>query len=143
MQKKEVKWQKKILIETNFPKNKIKQVVYAIKIHRDSTRINPKTKEAAILQDADKLDALGAITIARMFSSGGKLGIPIYNPNVPIGEPKKDYDSDSTIHGFHHKILQIKPEVFHTLEARKIAKSRYKYVEEFLDRFMKEWDGKE
>jgi len=133
---------KKVLEETSFPKEKIDKVTYAIRIHRHSKGIKAATKEAEILQDADRLDALGAITIARMFSSGGEIGIPIYNPNIPIGEKGKDYDSHSTIHGFHQKILKLKPELFNTEEAKKIAVGRYKYVEEFLDRFMKEWEGK-
>ena len=133
---------RQILEKTDFPKDKIDKVSYCIKIHRHSSNITPETKEAAILQDADRLDALGAITIGRMFSSGGKLGIPMYNPNVPLGKVLPGYDSESTIHGFYAKILKITPDTFKTKEAREIAKERYRFVEEFLDRFMKEWEGK-
>lgn len=133
---------RKILEKSNFPQDKIKDVCYAIKIHRYSKNIKAKTKEAGILQDADRLDALGAITIGRMFSTGGKIGIPLYKPGIPFGKIKKGYSSDSTIHGFHTRILPIKPEKFNTKEARIIAKHRYGFVKQFLDEFMNEWEGK-
>lgn len=131
-----------ILERSGFPREKIKGVCYAIKIHRHSAGIKPKTKEAAILQDADRLDALGAITIGRMFSSGGEIGRPMYDPSVPLNKKSPTYDSCSTIHGFFNKILKLKPGTFNTHEARKIAKGRYEFVEEFLNRFLKEWEGK-
>lgn len=133
----------KILKDMNFPKEKIEKVSYAIKVHRDSKRIKAETKEAEILQDADKLDALGAITIGRMFSTGGKTDRPLYKPDIPFGKVYAGYKSDSTIHGFYAKILKITPDIFNTKEARKIAKRRYKFVEEFLDHFFKEWEGKD
>ncbi len=132
----------KILKEMNFREDKIKDVVHCIKVHRHSKGLNAETKEAEILQDADRLDALGAITIARMFSTGGKRGVPLHNPTIPFGNPREGYYSESTIHGFHNKILKIKPETFHTSFAKKLAKARYKFVEKFLDEFLKEWEGK-
>jgi len=136
------KMAEKILKDMNFPEDKISKVVYAIKVHRHSKNIFPETKEAAILQDADRLDALGAITIARMFSSGGKAGIPLYNPRQK--ETSNTYNGQkSTIEGFHKKILKITPETFKTKKAKEIAKGRYEYVENFIKRFIKEWEGKE
>jgi uncharacterized protein len=132
----------KILEESKFPKEKINAVCYAIKVHRHSSGINPNTKEAEIIQDADRLDALGAITIGRMFSTGGKIETPMYDPSKPFGKVYPGYTSDSTIHGFYSKIFKIKPETFRTKKAQEIAKGRYKFVEEFVDRFIKEWEGK-
>jgi uncharacterized protein len=132
---------KKILKEINFPEEKIKDVVYAIKVHRHSKKIKAETKEAEILQDADRLDALGAITIARMFSTGGELNRPLYDPKIPFDDKTYNFYT-STIHGFYHRILKITPETFNTKEAKEIAKERYKFVQEFLDRFLKEWEGK-
>ena len=131
----------KILKEMNFPEDKIKNVVHSIKVHRHSKGLIAKTKEAKIIQDADRLDALGAMTIARMFSTGGKMDRPLYKPDIPFGEIKKGYDSDSTIHGFYAKILKIKPENFNTEFAKKLAKGRYLFVENFLNQFFKEWKG--
>ena len=132
---------KELLRELEFPEKKTDRVVYAVRVHRHSGGITPETKEAKILQDADRLDALGAITIARMFSSGGKAGIPLHDPHKRNNI--KDYKGQkSTFEGFNRKILKITPEKFHTKKAREIAKERYSYVEEFLDRFLKEWEGK-
>jgi uncharacterized protein len=122
----------------SFPEEKIKQVIHAIKVHRHSKGLKAETKEAEILQDADRLDALGAITIARMFSTGGEINIPIHKPEIPFENPEHHI---STIHGFYHRILKITPETFNTKEAKEIAKERYKFVEVFLDRFLKEWKG--
>lgn len=132
----------KILKKMDFPEEKIEQVSYAIKVHRHSKGINAETIEARILQDADRLDALGAITIGRMFSTGGKLNRPLHNPKIPFGKTYPGYKSDSTIHGFHSKILKITPDSFNTKQAKEIAKERYKFVQEFIDRFLKEWEGK-
>jgi len=135
------KMAEEILKKTNFPDDKIKNVTHSIKVHRHSKRLTAETKEAKILQDADRLDALGAITIARMFSTGGKINRPLYKPEIPFGEVHKGYYSDSTIHGFYAKILKITPETFNTQFAKKLAKGRYKFVEEFLKQFFKEWKG--
>ncbi len=134
---------KEILDKSNFQKNKINEVLHAIESHRQSRGADPETEEAKILSDADKLDALGAITIGRIFSTGGKIDRPLYDPRIP---PEKDYKnkgySNTTINGFYQKLLKLKPENFHTKEAKRLAEGRYRFVEEFLDRFLKEWEGK-
>ena len=101
------KMAKEILEQMNFPKDKIKEIVHCIEVHRHSKGLIAKSKEAKIIQDADRLDALGAITIGRMFSTGGKINRPLYNPEIPFGKIYKGYYSDSTIHGFYAKILKI------------------------------------
>ncbi|KHO53812.1 MAG: Metal dependent phosphohydrolase [archaeon GW2011_AR13] len=133
------KMAKEILEQMNFPKDKIKEIVHCIEVHRHSKGLIAKSKEAKIIQDADRLDALGAITIGRMFSTGGKINRPLYNPEIPFGKIYKGYYSDSTIHGFYAKILKITPNTFNTKSAKKLAKGRYKFVEKFLDQFFKEW----
>lgn len=131
----------KILTEMNFPQDKIKKIVYVIKVHRYSKNLKAETKEAEILQDADRLDALGAICIARVFRYGAKEGRPIYDPKIP---PKKVYKSDAetSLNHFYEKILKIKPETFNTKKAQEIAKERYAFVKEFVERFVDEWEGK-
>ncbi len=128
---------KKILKEINFPEEKIKKVVHAIKVHRYS-----KNKEAKIIQDADRLDALGAICIARVFRYGAKEGRLIYDPKIP---PKQKYESnaETSINHFYEKILKIKPETFKIKKTREIAKERYAFVKEFVERFVKEWRGRD
>lgn len=118
----------KILEKTNFPKEKIPAVIYAITVHCFRKRVEPKTIEAKILQDADRLDALGAIIVTRMLRHD--LSQPIYDSKI---KPKKKYTGPSTtvINHFIEKISKITPDSFHTKTARKIAKHRYKFVVSF------------
>jgi uncharacterized protein len=136
------KMAERILKETDFPKDKIEAVVYAISIHRHSSEVKSKTREADILQDADRLDALGAIIIGRMFAVGGKVGIPFHDPKISLGREGKGGYSKTVINGFYDKLAKIKPNTFKTKKAREIAEGRYDYVMDFAERFKKEWEGK-
>jgi len=132
-----------ILREVGFPVEKISQVVYAIRVHRYGKRITPDTLEASILQDADRLDALGAICIARVFSFSVKMNRPMYDLSIP---PNPNYDgksirSQTAINHFYEKILKIKPETFKTKKAQEIARGRYQAIVDFVERFKKEWVG--
>ncbi|MFA6430117.1 MAG: HD domain-containing protein [Candidatus Paceibacterota bacterium] len=132
----------KIILEKyNLSEDKIKNIVHCIKAHRYSKRIKPETKEAKIIQDADRLDAIGAICIARVFGYSGKRDKPFHVSSI---KPKTKYsgESETSINHFFEKILKIKPEGFHTKMARNIAKKRYKFTKDFVDRFLKEWEGK-
>lgn len=135
------KMAKEFLEKTDFSKEKIKGVTNCIRVHRYSLNLKAMSKEEQILQDADQLDALGAIAIARIFSYGGKQNRPIHDPNIP---PKPVYISDAktSINHFYEKILKIKPETFNTELARNIAKQRYNFILKFLKQFHEEWDGK-
>ncbi len=102
-----------------------------------------ETIEFRIVSDADKLDAIGAIGIARTFHFGGARGNPIYDPSVPLLSPPdaeayRRYDR-STIHHFYDKLLKIK-DMLYTETARKMAEERHRFMEMFLDRFFKEWN---
>jgi uncharacterized protein len=130
----------KILKEVKFPENKIRGVIHAIRVHRHSAGLKAETKEAEILQDADRLDALGAITVARMFSTGGELNLPLYDSTISFDDKRHNFNT-SVLHGFYNKIFKITPQSFNTLEAKKIAKERYNFVKQFVERFLKEWKG--
>lgn len=129
---------RRILKKCNFSPEKVDDVIYCIKVHRFSKGLKPKSLEARIIQDADRLDMIGAIGIARVFSRAGALNHPIYDPSIPA---KKVYDGKSltAINHFYEKLLKSK-NVFHTSCAKKISKNRYKFVEEFLERFLGEWN---
>lgn len=131
-----------ILREINFPEEKIENVVHAISVHRYSKQLKAETEEAEIIQDADRLDAIGAINIGRTFSRGGEKGRPLHDPSI---EPNKEYTNKVKAHSsmahFYEKILKIKPETFKTKLAKEIAKERYAFTEEFIERFEKEWRG--
>ena len=92
----------------------------------------PSSIEGKIVQDADRLDALGAIGIARAFAYGGKNNRMIYNPS-------KD-DNMNTIAHFYDKLLKLK-DLMNTFEAKIIAEKRMRYMLEFLDEFYLEWEG--
>ena len=131
----------KVLKEENYPEDKIQNIKHCIAVHRYSKKLEPKTKEARILQDADRLEALGAICVARVFTYNGLHKIPLYDPWL---EPEKEYHGQHTtaINHFYEKILKIKPETFHTSRAKEIAKGRYDFVVKFLEQFKSEWEGK-
>jgi len=104
------------------------------------------TTEGMIVQDADRLDAIGAIGIARTFAYGGHRGQEIFNPDVrpEWHDSFEEYKNctGSTINHFYEKLLLLK-DLMNTETARKIAMERHRYMEQFLDRFYKEWDGKD
>lgn len=131
------KMARKILEEVDFPKDKIQKVVECIKVHRFRSGLAPSSLEAKILQDADRLDIIGAVGIARVFARGGWSNKPIYDPFIL---PKNRYDgkSDTSINHICEKLLKVK-ETMNTPAARKMAEDRHNYVQQFLDRFFKEW----
>ncbi|WP_226642196.1 HD domain-containing protein [Mesobacillus subterraneus] len=101
--------------------------------------------EAEIVQDADRLDALGAIGIARTFAFGGKKGHPIYEPELNVRdqmtlEEYRQGDSSSVNH-FYEKLLKLKDKM-NTKHARQLAEERHRFMENFLDQFYSEWNGK-
>jgi len=129
-----------ILEKTDFPKEKIVHVCECIRVHRFSKGLKAETKEAMIIQDADRLDALGAIAIARIFAYGGKKGRIMHLPDIKPRENSDGESKTSFIH-FYEKILKIKPEIFNTITAKRIAKHRYKFVKKFMKEFLEEWEG--
>jgi len=104
-----------------------------------------KTKEGMIVQDADRLDVLGAIGIARAFAYGGFKQREIYNPSVKIKFHKSfnEYKKakSTSINHFYEKLLLIKDRL-NTKTAKKIARERHKFLEDYLKQFFKEWKVK-
>jgi uncharacterized protein len=104
------------------------------------------TKEGKVVQDADRLDALGAIGIARCFAYGGSKQREIHNPNVKptMHQTFDDYKKSqgTSFNHFHEKLLLLKDRM-NTTAGKKLAEERHKFMEKFLDRFSKEWEGKD
>jgi uncharacterized protein len=104
------------------------------------------TIEGMIVQDADRLDAIGAVGIGRAFAYGGHAGRPIYDPDEPpqMHASFEQYKSSqsATINHFYEKLLLLKDRM-NTETAKKIAAERHAFMEQFLDRFLNEWDGKD
>ncbi|WP_233569776.1 HD domain-containing protein [Falsibacillus albus] len=102
--------------------------------------------EAQIVRDADRLDALGAIGIARTFAYGGKKGAPLYDPSLPVRKDMtvEEYRNgkSSSIHHFYEKLLLLKDKM-HTKTAKELAQKRHHVMEDFLKQFYTEWNGSE
>jgi len=130
---------RKVLEEVDFPKEKIDKVIHCIKAHRFKRDVKVECLEAKILQDADRLDIIGAIGLARVFTRGGWGNQPIYDPSTP---PKEKYDGKSltSVNHIYEKILKVK-DTININTAKEIAKGRHKFVEQFLERLFKEWKG--
>ena len=122
---------------TNFPKGKIKSAVHAIEAHSYSAGIEPETIEANIVQDADRLDALGAIGIARCLLVGGKLDRPLYNLDDPFCESRVPDDSIYTIDHFYEKLFKL-PELLNTESAKDIASDRIEFMKRYLSQLREE-----
>ena len=128
--------------------SKIPKILQTVKLHEeyDFSKRGKTAKdiETLIVQDADNLDAIGAIGIARTFAFGGAHKIPIWTPETPIGRQyldESEFDS-SIIHHFYHKLLKLK-ENMNTKTATKIAEKRTRFMEDFLKEFFREWEGKD
>ncbi|GAA0483073.1 HD domain-containing protein [Alkalibacterium sp. m-11] len=102
------------------------------------------TLEAQIVQDADRLDAIGAIGIARCFTYAGSKGDVIFNPELSVRESmtEKEYREgpSSAVHHFYEKLLKLK-DLMNTETAKQIAEERHAFMEDFLIQFFNEWEG--
>ena len=104
-----------------------------------------KSTELQILQDADRLDAIGAIGIARAFSYGGYKKREFYNPDIPpkLNMTKEEYkkSESTTINHFYEKLLLLK-DLMNTDKGKEIAIHRHEFLELFLNQFLDEWNGR-
>ncbi|WP_042697246.1 HD domain-containing protein [Thermococcus sp. PK] len=120
--KESAKIARRFLTSLNY--QKVEDVVHAIEAHRFSRPPEPQTLEAKILSDADKLDAIGAIGVARVFMYSGEHG----------------RDIEASIKHFEEKILKLK-DLMYTKTAKRLAEERHRFVEEFIERLLKEIEG--
>ena len=102
------------------------------------------SKELEIVQDADRLDAIGAIGIARTFNYGGFKNRALYNPSIApnLNMSKEEYKNSNspTLNHFYEKLLLLKDKM-NTPSGKKIAEARHQYMENFLSQFYAEWQG--
>ena len=127
-----------ILLSHGYPQDQINHISSCIRAHSYSKRFVPESLEGRILQDADRLDALGAIGIARTFSVGGSQNRTFYNANDPFCRSDRELDDIRwTLDHFQAKLLKLK-DLMHTGTAKKIAQQRTKFMMLFIRQLQKE-----
>lgn len=128
------------------PSSVIEHVLTIIETMSFSTGRSLGSLEAKVVQDADRLDAMGAIGIARAFIYAGSKGRPIFDPQYAVREEmtKEEYRNgkSSTIHHFYEKLLKLK-DLMNTEEAIRLAQERHEFMEQYLEQFFKEYTVEE
>lgn len=115
----------------------VEAVAHAIEAHSFSAGIEPRTLEACILQDADRLDAIGLIGVARCFYTAGRLGSALYDPDDPRAEHRELDDRRHALDHFPAKLLRL-AQGFRTAAGRRLAAERHVRLQRFLDGFLGE-----
>jgi len=120
------------LTEISYPEELLPEVFHAIEAHSYSAGIPVRSKEAAIVQDADRLDSLGAIGIARCLLVGGKLNLQLINQEDPFCDQREPDDSQFTIDHFYAKLFKL-PDTMKTEAGKKEAQRRAQLMQRYLD----------
>ena len=118
----------------------IPAIEHAIAAHSFSAGIPPQTLEAQVVQDADRLDALGAIGIARTMMLGGAMGKPLYDEDEPLPQTRVADDRVYVIDHFYTKLLRL-AEMFHTTAGRREAERRTRLMRNYLAELEREVSG--
>jgi uncharacterized protein len=125
---------------------KVVEIVDGINFRGARVKHEIPSIEGKIVFDADKLDAIGAIGIARTFAFGGFMQRPIYEPDIKpyFHKTFEEYKNGKshTINHFYEKLLLLR-KIMNTKKAKQIASKRHKFMEKFLDKFYLEWEGKD
>ncbi|PEN12249.1 hydrolase [Longibacter salinarum] len=130
----------RFLKRIGYPEETHEAIHHAIEAHSYSAGIVPETTEARVVQDADRLDAIGAIGIARCFMVGGALESELYNVDDPFCEDRKPDDHTYTIDHFYEKLLGL-PETMQTQAGRKEAERRADVMRDYLNDLRREITG--
>lgn len=130
----------------NYSNERIEQICHIVsQVSFKGENIIPDTIEGKIVQDADRLDAIGAIGIGRTFAYGGSRNRPMHIPNENYKEnmSSEEYykNNGTSINHFYEKLLKLK-DFMNTETAKNMAIHRHKYMQEFLQEFYDEWEGK-
>ena len=115
----------------------IKAIKHCIITHSFSANIHPETIEAKLLQDADRLDSLGAIGVSRCLQVGGAINIPLYNREDPFCDSRNPDDKTNSIDHFYSKLFLL-TDTLHTKEAKRIAQRRVGFMRKYLDELNQE-----
>ena len=121
----------RFLESVNYPSDFLEDIFHAIEAHSFSANIPTRTLEARIVQDADRLEAVGAIGIARCFLTGGSMGTPLYEPTDPFAENRELDDRRFTLDHFYCKLLGL-VDTMKTEAGKAEAVKRTDYIKAFL-----------
>ncbi len=120
-----------LLRDWGYPEKYLAAIRHAIEAHSWSAGITPQTLEAQVVQDADRIDSMGAIGVARAILVGGALGRALYHPDDPLCEQRRSDDKEYTLDHFFSKLLTLK-DGFHTAAARTEAQKRHDFMQQYL-----------
>jgi len=115
-------------------------IVHCVRAHRFRDDYAPATVEARVLFDADKLDAIGAVGVARAYLFAGELGACLHNPNLPPEQACSYSRDDTGYREFVVKLSKIKDRIL-TGEGRRLAEERHRFMTSFFERFLEEYAG--
>jgi uncharacterized protein len=128
------------LAALRFPEDRLDAVAHAIEAHSFSAAITPRTLEAKIVQDADRLDALGAVGLARMFYTAGRMGIGLAHPSDPLAHGRELDDRAWSLDHIMVKLARL-PGLMQTDAGRQLAQDRLRQLLAFREAFTREWTG--
>lgn len=128
------------LRRAGYPADPIPAIEHAIAAHSFSAAIPPQTLEAQVVQDADRLDALGAIGIARTLLLGGAMGKPLYDDDEPLPQIRPPDDGKNVIDHFYVKLLRLAG-MMHTAAGRREGERRTRLMRLYLDELGRELSG--
>lgn len=131
-----------LLAAEGFPADKLPAVAHAIEAHSFSAGIAPETLEAMIVQDADRLDALGAVGLARLFYTAGRMGSAFAHPTDPMAHERPLDDQAFALDHIEVKLAGL-PASMQTAAARRLGEARLEWVRRFRDTFVDEWTPEE
>jgi uncharacterized protein len=126
-----------ILLREGWPAGRVARVAHAIEAHSFSAAIEPTTLEACILQDADRLDAIGLVGVARCFYTAGRMGSALYDADDPLAAGRPLDDRSYALDHFSAKLLGL-AEGFRTPTGRRLAAERHARLERFRVEFLAE-----
>lgn len=124
----------------DFPEPLLPAVAHAIEAHSHSAQIAPRTPEAKILQDADRLESLGAIGLARVFAVAGRLGFALFDPQDPFAGQRELDDTRYALDHFQRKLLGL-PETMQTERGRQLARHNAAWLVEYMAKLSAELSG--